>query len=185
MNTALSTLRANLLPMVGWNSFAASIIEQIDVKGVVSDKQVAACEKMLAKLASKSADRATKSGDVDMAAIEALFATAKASGLKRLAFIADGLRISPAPETGRNAGAYYVKSDDAYQGKIVGGRFIASGEADATTLPRLAEIAADPAGMARLYGKRTGICCCCGKELTDADSIAAGIGPVCAKRWGL
>jgi len=185
MNVALETLRTNLAPLSGWNAFAKSIVEQIDTKGEVTEKQLAAAERMIAKLAANREVRAAKSGEVDVTAIEALFATAKASGLKRLAFVADGLRISPAPETGRNAGAYYVKDGDAYQGKIAGGRFIASGEADATTLPRLAEIAADPAGMARLYGKRTGICCCCGKELSDPVSVANGIGPVCATRWGL
>jgi hypothetical protein len=181
----LEALRTNLEAVSNWNAFAKSIVEQIDSKGAVSEKQMAAAERMLAKMEANRAVRASNSGDVDMAAIEALFATAKASGLKRLDFVADGLKISPAPETGRNAGAYYVKTDASYQGKIVGGRFIASGDADATTLPRLAEIAADPAGMARLYGKRTGICCCCGRELTDPASIEAGIGPVCATRWGL
>jgi hypothetical protein len=32
------------------------------------------------------------------------------------------------------------------------------------------------------YGLRTGRCCCCGHDLTHPDSIATGIGPVCAKR---
>lgn len=48
--------------------------------------------------------------------------------------------------------------------------------------PRLTEnqLAAVQRGMA----KRTGRCSCCGRELTDPASIAAGIGPVCAKRFG-
>ena len=33
------------------------------------------------------------------------------------------------------------------------------------------------------YGKATGICVCCQAELTDPDSVEAGIGPVCEKRW--
>jgi len=181
----LATIRTSLDAISGWNAFAKSLVEQIDTKGTLSDKQVAAVEKMLAKMATNAAGRADKSGEVDMSAIEALFATAKANGLKRPAFVAAGLRISPAPETGRNAGAYYVKLDGEYQGKIAAGRFIASAEADETVLPALNEIAADPAGSARRYGKETGICACCGKELTDPASVAAGIGPVCATRWGL
>ena len=54
-----------------------------------------------------------------------------------------------------------------------------SGETDLT------KIAADPAGEARLYGMRTGTCACCGRELTDPNSIEAGIGPICAENWGL
>jgi len=181
----LELTRTKLAAVSSWNGFAKSLCEQIDRTGKLSDKQIAAVDKMFAKLDTNSTERAAKSGEVDMGAIEALFATAKASGLKRLAFVADGLRISPAPETGRNAGAFYVKQDDEYQGKIVGGRFVAAAAADAETLPKLSEIAADPAGMARLYGKRTGTCCCCGKTLTDPVSIENGIGPVCATRWGL
>lgn len=37
--------------------------------------------------------------------------------------------------------------------------------------------------QAKAYGILTGICCCCGKDLTVPKSVAAGIGPVCAKRF--
>lgn len=181
----IETLRPQLEAISSWNSFAKSLCEQIDRKGELSDKQFAACEKMLEKLTNGADARAKKSGAVDMTGIETLFATARSNGLKRLAFVAADLRITPAAEKSRNAGGFYVKNGDAYQGKIVGGKFIASGECADDTLAILSEIAADPAGQARLYGKRTGICCCCGRELTDPESIAAGIGPVCATKWGL
>jgi hypothetical protein len=35
---------------------------------------------------------------------------------------------------------------------------------------------------AEAYGQATGTCCVCARELTRADSIARGIGPVCASR---
>jgi hypothetical protein len=37
--------------------------------------------------------------------------------------------------------------------------------------------------QAAAIGRATGNCVCCGRELSDQDSVAAGIGPVCAKRW--
>lgn len=37
---------------------------------------------------------------------------------------------------------------------------------------------------ARAFGIQHGFCCVCAKRLDDADSVAAGIGPVCAKRMG-
>lgn len=47
-----------------------------------------------------------------------------------------------------------------------------------------------PAGVAPMtleqakeFGRLYGICCHCGATLTDEESIAAGIGPVCAKRF--
>lgn len=36
---------------------------------------------------------------------------------------------------------------------------------------------------AAAYGKLTGVCCCCGRTLTNPDSIEAGIGPVCAAKF--
>lgn len=48
----------------------------------------------------------------------------------------------------------------------------------------LARIAEDPKVAAMLYGEVTGHCSKCGAELTDPKSVAAKIGPVCAKTWG-
>jgi hypothetical protein len=33
------------------------------------------------------------------------------------------------------------------------------------------------------YGKLYGVCCVCGRVLTDENSIQAGIGPVCANKF--
>lgn len=37
---------------------------------------------------------------------------------------------------------------------------------------------------AQEWGRKTGICCVCSRQLTNPDSISAGIGPICAGRWG-
>lgn len=44
--------------------------------------------------------------------------------------------------------------------------------------------AADPLAAAQLYGKVTGSCSCCGRELTVKESIERGIGPICATKFG-
>jgi hypothetical protein len=49
----------------------------------------------------------------------------------------------------------------------------------------LVAFAADPAGVAAEYGRRTGACCFCARRLTDGVSVAMGYGPVCAEKWGL
>jgi len=36
---------------------------------------------------------------------------------------------------------------------------------------------------AKAFGVETGICCVCGRFLTDPTSVAEGIGPVCASRF--
>lgn len=33
------------------------------------------------------------------------------------------------------------------------------------------------------FGKLYGVCCACGAILTDEESIAAGIGPICSGKW--
>jgi hypothetical protein len=43
----------------------------------------------------------------------------------------------------------------------------------------LAEIEANPLGTAMKYGKLSGRCCMCGRDLTDPVSIERGIGPIC------
>lgn len=46
----------------------------------------------------------------------------------------------------------------------------------------LLEIAIDPAAAGKRYGVEIGRCCRCNRVLTDDDSRAAGIGPVCGGR---
>lgn len=47
----------------------------------------------------------------------------------------------------------------------------------------LAEIEKDPRAAAIAYGRELGRCSICNRTLTDPDSIANGIGPVCATRF--
>lgn len=36
---------------------------------------------------------------------------------------------------------------------------------------------------AKAYGRRTGVCCVCGRQLTNPVSVAEGIGPICSGRF--
>lgn len=47
----------------------------------------------------------------------------------------------------------------------------------------LDDIEADPLAAAMKFGKLSGRCCSCGRDLTDPVSIEAGIGPVCATKF--
>jgi hypothetical protein len=42
----------------------------------------------------------------------------------------------------------------------------------------------DPAMFSILFGLKVGACGICGSPLTDPDSIARGIGPICAQKYG-
>ncbi|UPT53324.1 hypothetical protein [Synechococcus phage Ssp-JY38] len=173
-----------------WSSFAASMSQQLGEQRKLSEKQEAAVLSMMAKVAArreaKAAEREEAKPAVDISAINKLFDTATESKIKRPVFRADGLTISKAPMHGRNAGALYVKDgNDNYLGKLMGGKFHASYGAPADTGERLLAIAADPTGESIKYARKTGRCGCCGRELVDPVSILAGIGPICAEKWGL
>lgn len=174
--------------MTDWNGFAASLIGQFDDKGSLSPNQIGAAERMLAKVAATRArqneEREAAKVTVDLSPIRAMFDSAMESGLKRPTYRAEGLVISRAPDHGRNAGALYVKAGGEYQGKITAANeFYAVRDAAPETADALRTIAANPAEAAIRYGRLTGACACCGRELTKAESIERGIGPICAGKF--
>jgi len=125
------------------------------------------------------------STSIDLSPIHAMFGKAQEAGLKKLQYRAEGLVLSLAKPNSANPGAIYVKrKSGAYLGKVVGQRFVAFGATDADKAA-LQTIARDPAEAATRYGKMTRECSCCGRELSDPASVEAGIGPVCATKWGL
>lgn len=170
--------------------FTASLYGQLTARGFLTENQINAWyrgwEKRKAAIAARTAETQAKGGTVNLDRIREMFDAAVASGYKKPVYRAEGLKISLASLTGRNAGCLYVVEieDDAYQGKIEGVTFKAVRETKGTTLARLQAIAADPAAAAVAYGRRTGTCACCGRELTNHASIEAGIGPICAEKWG-
>jgi hypothetical protein len=65
---------------------------------------------------------------------------------------------------------------------LFGKRILAAGLLSQTVLDVLAQIERDPEAAAREFGKLSGRCAFCGRDLTDPDSIMYGIGPVCRAR---
>lgn len=181
-----------------WNTFAASLMDQHNAGRAWSDRQVESCRAMYAKIKANQAAREAErqaamesAAQIDLGPIIAMFDTARASGYKRPTYRANDLRIKP----GRN-GALYVLTElrteygqygeqPGYEGKIADGRFIPARACADDTATKLQVIAADPRGEAIRFGQRTGTCSCCGRELTKHASIEAGIGPICAQKWGL
>ena len=172
-----------LREIMTWNSFAASLIEQIATKGSLSEKQMFAASAMLMKIKQTQADKKSNLVSIDLSNVKKIFDKAH-EAIKTPKFRVDNIVLSRAPDSGANAGAIYVKVDGEYAGKVTGGYFVPC-RAPEGTLEKLQEIAKDPLGSAVAYGKRTGNCSCCGRELTKHDSIEKGIGPICAERWGL
>tara|TARA_R110000751_G_scaffold18122_1_gene55137 strand:- start:215 stop:1045 length:831 start_codon:yes stop_codon:yes gene_type:complete len=180
-----------LQEMGSWSEFARSLHSQVLNKGDLSEKQLSSAQSMVAKVAGVKERRAAagiaqqeNAVVIDLTAIREMFQKVFESGYKRPKYRAADLVISRAPDTGKNAGHLYVKSDEDYQGKIApDGRFFPVRNASETATERLQAIAADPQGEAIRHGAQTGSCACCGRELTKQESIDAGIGPICAERW--
>jgi hypothetical protein len=167
-----------------WSTFAQELSGKLAQYGALTDPQLRAVQSLMAKTeatrAARAAERETARQTVDLAPIRAMFEAARESGYKQPVYRAAGLIISRAPDSGRNPGALYIKTeDDEYLGKILGTQYTGK------PAPALAAIAADPKGEAIRYGQRTGQCSCCGRTLTNEGSIDAGIGPICASKWGL
>lgn len=184
-------VREYLVGAAQWSGFAGSLLEQLNRRQSLSEKQVASVRSMMAKAEARKAEREALKVEVDLSSIIEMFDAAAASGYKRPCYRAEGIRIKPG-----KGGALYVLTENrmehgafgeqpGYEGKIEDGVFKASRKAEAETSSALLSIASDPLAAALRYGQRTGRCSCCGRELTKHSSIDAGIGPICAAKWGL
>lgn len=99
-------------------------------------------------------------------------------------------KISIAGANARYPGSINVVSNDVFYGRIhEDGRYESArnvkAEDQANIIAELKRLSADPEGVAREYGKRTGLCCFCCCALEDERSIKEGYGPVCAKHYDL
>ena len=172
-----------LRELISWNSFAASLVEQFNKRGSLSEKQTGAAVAMLMKVKANKANRA-EAPAVDLSNVVAMFNKAH-EAIKTPKFRFEDLVISRAPDTGANAGALYVKVDGEYAGKVKEGKWFGLRSAPQDTLSKLQQIAESPLDSAVAYGRKTGNCAMCGRDLTKHESIERGVGPICAERFGI
>lgn len=95
--------------------------------------------------------------------------------------------VKTAKATSANPGALYVYRTDAdrtYLGKLHEGRFQKAFVCTPVEQDAIVQACADPAKSAVAYGNLTSSCSICGKALEVGESIARGIGPKCAAKWG-
>lgn len=103
----------------------------------------------------------------------------------------DPIQLSMAGERARYPGTINVTDGGSYGSNIWYGRVNTQGDFQSTdhVTPEITELltqlANNPHLAAHFHGKKTSNCCFCNKDLMQANSVAAGYGPVCAKNWGL
>ena len=173
--------------------FASSLLESVARYGYPSSKQ-AYWLRILVERTAQEKKQPVEIGSLDN--INMLFDKA-ATTLKRpsIALKDDtaNYRLSVAGERSSNPGSINVTSTGSFENRTYYGRINRSGafvpsprvETPKGLVNLLRDFAADPAGVASIYGRETGACCFCSRELTDGRSIHVGYGPVCADRFGL
>lgn len=173
----------------GWNDFANSMLEAITKYGHLTEGQERAAYNGMAKHLDRKEEQAKKDANapvLDLTRINQMFDSAKSSGLKKPKLRVGHLTIQPAPASGKNAGFLYVKDYGNYAGKISAeGKLFLMRDARESLEEELMAIAADPIGKLTEHGRITGNCSCCGRDLTNKESVERGIGPICAERYGL
>jgi hypothetical protein len=173
----------------GDRNFAESLVTFYQQKGRLSEKQQSFIPKLLEKAEAATKPKPTTQIENFEKIIEVFDVAKKAEHKKpklRLGDLDYKIVLSPAPDSGMNAGMIYVKVNDEYKGKISrDGAWQVSGPQDEILLQKLGEFSLAPQEPARKFGFKTGTCCVCGRKLTDKISIANGIGPICAEGWGL
>lgn len=103
------------------------------------------------------------------------------------------IRLSVAGGQSKEPGSIIVTTDAAYADRTYIGRISLSGvytgafryAAQKPVVETLKAFSANPVAAAKEYGRVTGNCCFCSKELTKKESLVAGYGPICAANYGL
>jgi hypothetical protein len=173
--------------------FARSMLDALNKFGHLTERQMETVQRLTVQDAERQAVRAVEQATraetapvVSVEAIEVAFNNAKQAGVKFPKLRLDTFVFSPAGENSKNAGAIYIKSkgDGVYLGKVMGGRLFTSRDCTTEASERITAVASDPKQAAVAYGMKFGACSVCGRALTDSDSVARGIGPICAENYG-
>jgi len=173
-------------------NFLASLIEQHTKGRKLSTRQIEVANNIIAERALKENDAVLLEETEGFEKLTAKFSKAleKQGQLKGVKIITSIITLKSAKHsTVANPIIYVLGTEDkVYYGKIVNSLFVAVSNVNhariAVITNELKEIQGDLSKAAVSYGKRFGICSCCGRVLTDPTSIEAGIGPVCAENWG-
>ena len=190
---AAETLRKAIPTMSGsQRGFAESIIMAYN-RGRSSDKQNAWIIKLAQQILTPVSE--TEKEVVSVAGIVKLLQVAgsklKYPKIRMVTEAGEKLVVSVAGARSKYAGHVMLTDGgpfgmNLYYGRIdLDGKIHEGRDMTGTILSLIRTFAADPAKTAAAYGKRTGACCFCSRELETKESLAVGYGPTCAEHYGL
>lgn len=172
-------------------SFAQNMLDAIKKYGSLTERQLASVQKCIISNAERAmnkaleqAQRVESAPEVNLGALADAFNSALSKGNKHPRLRLDSFVFTPAPVTGNNAGAIYIKEDGQYLGKVIGNKFLKVRECSQEQEQRIIEASIDPKESAIKYGRMMGACSVCNRTLVDPESIEMGIGPICAGKMG-
>ena len=182
------------------NDFATSLLDREDKGKYMSDSQINWVYKLAQDdLNSREMDNKLEGLEtkktIDASNILASVCEANAKGIKKPVLrlvMPDGAKVKVKYMTsGRIAGGAWITINDDLRGKITDqGEFEVVGynhpEGFVNTFEEfITSVNSNVQGAIVEYGRITSSCGCCGLPLTNAQSIALGIGPICLDKYGL
>lgn len=174
-------------------AFAAAMLEAVTKYGSLTDNQLAAVQRCVAKDAARFEEREAREAaapTISTEKLERAYEVARSKGVRYPKLPLSW--INPADETDTHTflfktsvkGPIYVTEGSTYLGKIEAGRFYRVRDCSPELEQIVLAVCADPWAAAKAYGQVEGACCVCSRRLTRKTSIEAGIGPICAGKFG-
>lgn len=176
------------------NDFFVSLWESVGKYGDLTENQHQAVVNSIAREADyldKKKEEAKPKAKVDLAGIRQPLTTAKETKLVKpvLRTVDEESEkvfvFSLAKPDSKNPNFVYVKEDKEYLGKISPDGEFFGWNTPKESVEALVRVSEDISNATIKYGRKTGQCGCCGRGLTNKTSILAGVGPICADRYGI
>ena len=176
------------------SEFFKSLLDQLSKGRTLSEKQVGAITRSMAReeeyKVAKEKAKEPKASDIDLSEIITKLNGAINKGklskpkLTLMSSCEIPFTFTLAPEHGNNSGYVYVKKSREYFGKISPEGEFFGYKTPENELEALVNTITHSSEAVVRYGRVTGKCGVCSRQLTRKDSITRGIGPICADKYG-
>lgn len=154
------------------DDFAQSLRESVANYGNLSVAQEACVRRQLGTYQAPTTTSPLQS-DLDVSSLRGYYAVPDGETRLKLCVRHPGAQS-------KYHGWIFVDDGAAYGQRQNYGKQAPGGKYRGKVQEQLRAILADPLAAQMAYGRLTGVCGHCGRTLEDAESVAAGIGPICA-----